>query len=122
MKYKRGFLDIEKNLIFYRYQGVKEIWMSPEKYGQRIKKDKEIAEKRKKLFASRESRKVGEVDENTGLVFWRYNKSCKNGEWWVTKEHYELLKVSSNKSAKNWQRKNPEARKESSEKWRNENK
>jgi hypothetical protein len=36
--------------------------------------------------------KVGTVDVNTGLVFAGYGKTYKNGEWWVTKEKYELRK------------------------------
>ncbi len=36
--------------------------------------------------------KVGTVDSNTGLVFAGYGKTYKNGEWWLTKEKYELRK------------------------------
>ncbi len=28
-----------------------------------------------------------------GKVFWRYSKECLNGEWWVTREHYEQLRI-----------------------------
>lgn len=42
--------------------------------------------------------KIGTVSDSTGLVFARYGKTYKNGEWWITKEKYELRK---NKEALN---------------------
>jgi 5-methylcytosine-specific restriction endonuclease McrA len=122
MKHKRGSLDLNNNLVFYRYQESKEVWMTSEAFSRRIKKDKEIAEKRKALFNNREHREVGEINKSTGLVFWRYNKNCKNGEWWVTPNQYEELKIKSLDSVKKWQSKNPEKAKDILRDWRRNNK
>ena len=39
--------------------------------------------------------KCGDTRESPDgkTVFWRYRESCKNGEYWVTPEKYEQLKV-----------------------------
>ena len=33
-------------------------------------------------------RKLGDVHPETGMVFWAYNKTCENGEYWITPEKF----------------------------------
>ena len=71
-----------------------------------------------------------------GMIFWGYNKNCKNGEWWVTADLFEIYKekrrfYSRDRYAKytkrvkecsyKWKRNNPEKVKASVLKWRTRN-
>jgi len=71
-----------------------------------------------------------------GMIFLQYNKNCKNGEWWVNRDLFEIYKekrriYSRERYAKNtkrvkecsykWRRNNPEKVKASVLKWRIEN-
>jgi len=44
--------------------------------------------------------KHGDVNPENGLVFWSYEKRCKNGERWVTKEKFENSRDAANARAK----------------------
>lgn len=37
-----------------------------------------------------QKRKRGDVCPDTGLVFWQYARSAKNGEHWISREHFEM--------------------------------
>lgn len=44
------------------------------------------------ISASRTWRK-GDVHPRTGLVFMSYARRCVNGEWWVTREHFDAVRA-----------------------------
>jgi len=57
--------------------------------------------------------KCGDIRED-GMVFWSYQKSCKNGERWMTPEKFEAKRIQRN----SWDKKNPEKSREKNRKYR----
>ena len=66
------------------------------------------------------------------MIFWEYNKECKNNEWWITKEKYESKKelqhlrdVKRNKENREYfnshRRKNPDSHRKSNQQYRKKN-
>lgn len=61
-------------------------------------------------------KKQGYKDPITGLIFVNYQKDCKNGEYWLTPEKYDLYLERKRKAAKKFRQLNPEKSRNSSRK------
>ena len=59
-------------------------------------------------------KKQGYKDPITGLIFVNYQKNCKNGEYWVTPEKYDLYLKRKRKDAKKFRQLNLEKSRETS--------
>jgi len=121
MKLKNGTIDPKTGKIFWAIIHGKELWLSKEKFLEKKQNLKDQTKLRKIMFVDRIPRKVGEINPLTGKVFWRYAANCKDGEWWVSPEKYEDLKLQSLQSTKRWQNKNPERTKKNLEEWKRKN-
>jgi hypothetical protein len=64
--------------------------------------------------------KQGDTRED-GLVFWNYNKECKNGEYWVTAKKFVEYVERRKSVGRKCYAKNPEKHRARNRKWRLEN-
>lgn len=100
MRHKRGDLRSD-GWVFWQYKsGSREYWLSPDHYAKRQ------AHEKAKMAALRlpEHRplKNGDTRED-GMVFWAYSKCAKNGEHWITREHYvKKREANAARMAKRW--------------------
>jgi len=65
--------------------------------------------------------KCGAVRED-GMVFWRYNKKSKNGQYWITKEKYEEIKRKERERSRKRRKKDPTIHRSYNKKWYEKNK
>lgn len=65
--------------------------------------------------------KQGATREADDLIFWRYIKSAKNGEWWISAERFSKMKESSAIARRKYRANNREKENERTRKWRAEN-
>ena len=61
--------------------------------------------------------KRGDVRED-GMVFWRYNKQCPNGEAWATKESFDISYDKAKRNLELLRERNPSWNNEYMKKWR----
>ena len=86
----------EDGMVFWGYHpscANGEWWMTPEQFA--AKKAKEV-KKQAELSAKKASLptklRCGDTRED-GTVFWVYDSSCANGEWWLTPEQFAAKKA-----------------------------
>ena len=81
----------------------------------------EVLMKSKTMTPNARKWKRGNVHPQNGLVFWEYNRECKNGELWVSKERLQFLYERAREIHRKWRSRNPGNSKDRSKKWKIEN-
>ncbi len=64
--------------------------------------------------------KRGDIRED-GKVFWSLAKRCKNGEWWISPEHFKKKTEKDLDTMRSWRTKNPDKIKQIEKRFREKN-
>lgn len=66
--------------------------------------------------------KCGDINQETKMVFWSYNKNCKNGERWISKEQFDSYAENRRQYKKRIRESDPDQTYLKAKKYRTENK
>jgi len=94
-------------MIFWSYNpscANGEHWLSPEKFAAKKATEKAKKAKRKTELSAKKAAlpaklRCGDTRDD-GMIFWSYNPSCANGEWWVTLEEFAAKKAKTSARAR----------------------